>query len=180
MDVQKLETLPPPPGVVNSLKTGFEVVSSHVVLILMPLVLDVFLWLGPRLSVNELLNPMYQAFFEQARLSLASANDAKRLAAFQDIFNELLQRFNLFSLISRLQTFPVGVSSLAAKVMPENSPLGAQNIVQVPSPIAMLGYIFLIVLIGWLVGGLYFRWVSGTVLGVNEEMISLGRAIVQT
>lgn len=180
MDVQRLEALPPPPGVINSLKTGFDVVASHVILILMPLLLDIFLWLGPRLSANDLLGPMYQAFFEQARLSLTSATDLKRLAAFQDIFNELLQRFNLFSLISRLQTFPVGVSSLAAKVMPENSPMGTFSIVQVPSPLALLGYMFLLVLIGWLVGGVYFRWVSGMVLGGNEASISLGRAIVQT
>jgi hypothetical protein len=166
--------------VINSLKTGFDVVSNHVVLILMPLMLDVFLWLGPRLSVGKLVGPMYQAFFEQARISLASTNDAKRLAAFQDIINELLQRFNLFSLISRLQTFPVGISSLAAKIMPENSPLGTQSIVQVSSPIGMLGYMFCLVLIGWLVGGLYFRWVSGNVLGKDETGISLGRAVVQT
>lgn len=180
MDVQRLETLPPPPGVINSLKTGFDVVSNHVLLILMPLVLDVFLWLGPRLSVGELVGPLYQAFFEQARISLASANDVKRLAAFQDLFNELLQRFNLFSLITRLQTFPVGVSSLAAKVMPENSPLGTQNIVQVSSPISMLAYMFLLILVGWFVGGLYFRWVSGSVLGKDETGIGMGRAIVQT
>jgi hypothetical protein len=148
----------------------------------MPLILDVFLWLGPRLSVGDLLSPMYKAIFEQARLSLVSANDVTRLTAFQDLFNELLQRFNLFSLISRLQTFPIGVSSLAAKIMPENSPLGIQNIVQVSSLAGLLGYMFLLVLIGWLVGGLYFRWVSGTVLGdaKREAEIGYGRAIVQT
>ena len=182
MDVKRLEALPPPPGVVNSLKTGFDVVSGHVVLILMPLILDVFLWLGPRLSVGDLLSPMYKAIFEQARLSLVSANDVTRLTAFQDLFNELLQRFNLFSLISRLQTFPIGVSSLAAKIMPENSPLGIQNIIPVSSLAGMLGYMFLLVLIGWLIGGLYFRWVSGTVLGdaKHEAEIGYGRAIVQT
>ena len=182
MNVQRLEALPPPPGIVNSLKTGFDVVSSHVILILMPLVLDVFLWLGPRLSVSNLLNPIYKAVFEQARLNLVSANDVKRLTAFQDLFNELLQRFNMFSLISRLQTFPIGVSSLASKIMPENSPLGIQSIVQVSSIAGLLGYMFLLVLIGWLVGGLYFRWVSGTVLGdvKREAEIGYGRAIIQT
>ena len=54
MDMQKLESLPPPPGVIGSLRAGFDAVSSHVVLILLPLALDVFLWLGPRLSVGNL------------------------------------------------------------------------------------------------------------------------------
>jgi hypothetical protein len=66
--------------------------------------------------------------------------------------------------------------------MPEDSPLGIQNIVQISSPVGLLGYMFLLILIGWLAGGLYFRWVSGTVLGDarREAEIGYGRAITQT
>jgi hypothetical protein len=41
---------------------------------------------------------------------------------------------------------------------------------------------FLLVLLGWIVGSLYFRWVSGTALGEmkREERISLVWAILQT
>ena len=39
MYAQKLETLPPPPGVIGSLKAGFDVVSNHVALIIMPVML---------------------------------------------------------------------------------------------------------------------------------------------
>lgn len=180
MYAQKLETLPPPPGVIGSLKAGFDVVSNHVILILMPLALDLFLWLGPRLGVNELLGPLYQALFEQARRGLASPEDVKRLAQFQDVLVELLQRFNLVSLLSRLQTFPIGLSSLLAKTLPAESPIGVQNIAQVPSLLVLLGYMFLLVLAGWVIGGLYFRWVSGTALAKREVAISPQRAIVQT
>jgi hypothetical protein len=54
MNTDRLESLPPPPNVIGSLRAGFDAVSSHVVLILLPLILDVFLWLGPRLSVGDL------------------------------------------------------------------------------------------------------------------------------
>src|SRR5512146_2666958 len=138
MYAQKLETLPPPPGVFGSLKAGFDVVSSHVLLILIPLLLDLFLWLGPRLSVSKAMGPLYGAVFEQVQQNLKSPADLQRLTTFQQLFDELLQRFNLVSLISRLQTFPIGISSLLAKTMPADSPLGSQNIVQVSSSFAVL------------------------------------------
>lgn len=180
MYAQKLETLPPPPGVIGSLKAGFDVVSSHVMLIFIPLVLDLFLWLGPRLSVSNVMGPVYAALFEQVKRGLTTPDDVKRLAAFRDLFNEGLGRFNMVSLISRLQTFPVGISSLVAKTMPVDTPMGSENIFEVSSSLGVLGYIFLLVLFGWVIGGLYFRWVSGTALGPQGSVISPLRAVLQT
>jgi hypothetical protein len=179
MYAQKLETLPPPPGVIGSLKAGFDVVSSHILLILLPLFLDLFLWLGPRLSVSSVMGPLYAILFQQAQRGLTSPQDVQRLVAFQDLFNEGLQRFNMVSLATRLQTFPIGISSLLAKTMPMDNPVGAQ-IVQVPSSLAVLGYLLVLVLVGWVIGGLYFRWVSRIAIGTKEAGISLLHAIIQT
>jgi hypothetical protein len=180
MYAQKLEALPPPPGVLGSLKAGFDVVSSHVLLILIPFALDIFLWLGPRLSVSKVMGPIYAIVFEQVQHGLTSADDLKRLTTFRELFIELLQRFNLVSLLSRLQTFPIGISSLLAKTMPSDSPLGNQSILQASSSLSVLTYTFVLVLIGWLIGGLYFRWVSGIALGGSNALISPLRAVVQT
>jgi hypothetical protein len=180
MEVRKLESLPPPPGVIGALRAGFDVVASHVMLIVMPLLVDVFLWLGPRLSVETLLGPMYKLAFEQARIGLATQQDANRLTQIQGLFNEFLEHFNLVSLVSRLQMFPIGISSLMAKIMPIDSPLGEQNTVSISSGWLMLAWILLLVVIGWVAGGLYFRWVSETVLGVQGAGISPVRAVLQT
>jgi len=180
MYAQKLETLPPPPGVIGSLKAGFDVVSSHVILILVPLALDLFLWLGPRLNVSDVLGPLYRILFDQVQRGFTSPEDLKRLVQFQDLFNDGLQRLNLVSLISRLQTFPIGISSLLAKTLPMDSPISTQNIAQVPSLLGLIGYMFLLIMAGWALGGLYFRWVSETALGKNEAEISAVRAIAQT
>src|SRR5262245_41719631 len=117
MYAQKIQTLPPPPGVIGSLRAGFAAVASHVILILMPLILDLFLWLGPRLSVSEILSPVYQLFFDQMRRGLSSPEEVRQLAVFQDLFNEGLKNYNLASLVARLQTFPIGIPSLMAKTM---------------------------------------------------------------
>ncbi|HET9906597.1 MAG TPA: hypothetical protein VFQ23_08145 [Anaerolineales bacterium] len=179
MDSQKLESLPPPPGVIVSLRAGFDAVANHVWLILLPLVLDIFLWLGPRLSVDGLLRPFVRYMFAQARRGVGSAEMDQFLEA-QTIFLDGLQSFNLLSLISKFRTFPIGISSLLAEKMPVESPIGEQSIVQISSVPLLLLIAMLLTAIGWVIGGLYFRWVSGTTLGQQETGISLLRAIVQT
>jgi hypothetical protein len=182
MNVQKIESLPPPPGVISSLKAGFDAVSSHIGLILLPVALDIFLWLGPRLSIGGLVNPFFKLMFDEARTTLTSAADLKRFTDFQSGFSEVLARFNLLSLLSRLQTFPIGISSLLAQTMPVKTPLGSQGVVQVSSLPGLMGLMFLLILFGWIAGGLYFRWVSGTALGYAkpEVEISYVWAILQT
>jgi hypothetical protein len=180
MNVQKLETLPPPPGVIGSLRAGFEAVSSHVKLILFPLALDLWLWLGPRLSVDGLLSPYLRYLFEQARRGMSVPADLQRIAGAQTSFMEALERFNLLSLFGKLVTFPIGVSSLIAETMPVATPYGGQRVMQISSLPAFVGLVFLFVLIGWVGGGLYFRWVSETALGSVETGISSVQAILQT
>jgi hypothetical protein len=178
MNVEKLEKLPPPPGVIGSLRAGFDVVSSHVWLILVPVVLDVVLWLGPRLSAGNLMSRVIAG--------LIGIMDETRPFPPQDInsltvFAENSSRFNWLSWI---RTFPVGASSLEAYSYPVDfplqTPLGLQSVVQIGSVVNLLGWTFLLTIAGWIVGGLYFRWVSVTTLGEEEAGISPMRAIAQT
>lgn len=179
MDMQKLQSLPPPPGVIGSLRAGFDAVASHVWLILVPLALDIVLWLGPRLSVDGLLRPFVRYMFSQAKRGVAASEMNQFLEA-QRIFLDGLQSFNLLSVAGKLRTFPIGISSLLAQRMPVDTPLGEQSIVQISSLPLLLGVAFMLTLIGWVGGGLYFRWVSGTALGLEETGISSLRAIIQT
>jgi hypothetical protein len=98
------------------------------------------------------------------------------------VLGDVLERFNMLSLLGKLQAFPVGVSSLLAQTMPVETPLGAQNVIQVGSlPVSfLLGFVFTV--LGWVLGGLYFRWVSGIALADanRTKMISLSWAIAQT
>jgi hypothetical protein len=166
----------------GSLKAGFEAVSSHVWLIVLPLLLDLFLWLGPRLSVHGLLGPVFRMVFNEARTTLTSSADLQRFTDYQAAFGVLVERFNLLSLLGKLQLFPVGISSLLAQTMPVETPLGSQNVVQITSIPGLLVLGFLLTLIGWIAGGVYFHWVSGIVLGNagRPMMLSFSWAIIQT
>lgn len=166
----------------GSLRAGFDAVSRHVGLILLPAALDVFLWLGPRLSVDGVLTPLVNMIFDQTRRTLTSSADVRRFTEFESLFNQTLEHFNLLSLLSRLQTFPVGISSLLARTMPVETPLGVQQVVQISSFPVLVGLVLLLVIGGWVLGSLYFRWVSGTTLGeaANRTGVSSLWAILQT
>ena len=177
MDVNKLESLPPPPGVMGSLRAGFDAVSSHVVLILLPVALDLFLWLGPRLSAGDLYSSIlsdWMALNRRAGFSLQNA----------DIITQNMGMFGRFNLLNWIRTLPIGVPSLFSGLVPDSlptqTPLGMQGVVQIPSMLGMLGWFLVLTLAGWIGGGLYFRWVSGITLGEKEPGVSLFRAIVQT
>ncbi len=179
MDVQKLETLPPPPGVFGSLKAGFDVVSNRVALILLPLALDLFLWLGPRFSVDGLLSPYFRLVFTQARRGVAEG-DLERFLQYQALMTEQLRDFNLLGLLSKLQLFPIGISSLSAQTLPAENPFGLPNVVIVSSIWILLGLAVILIPIGWVGGGVYYRQVAGSILGEEQAGISLLQAIFQT
>ena len=181
MNTQKLEELPPPPGVMGSLRAGFDAVSSHVWLILLPLLLDTLLWLGPRLSVSRMAKPFFELVFDQARRTITSSADLQRFTDYQSAFLELLERFNLLSLLGKLRVFPIGISSLLSQTLPVDTPIGSQAVVQVSFIPAVFGFIFLFTVVGWVAGGLYFHSVSAVALGHGgrETRVSLSWAILQ-
>jgi hypothetical protein len=178
MNLEKLEKLPPPPGVIGSLRAGFDVVSTHVWLILVPILLDVYLWLGPRLSAGNLTTRFMAAlidFMEDA--PTLPPQDTQPLTDFA----VALSRFNW---LSWLRTFPVGVSSLEAYAypgeLPLQTPLGFQSVLQIGGFFNLAGWTFLLTVLGWTLGGLFFRWVSVATLGQEAAGISPIRAVAQT
>ncbi len=177
MDRQKLETLPPPPGVLNSIRVGFDVVSHRAILILMPLLLDVFLWLGPRLSVGNIYNALLKDWLDFSGKAGFPVQDTQ-------VLTDTVDKFGRINLLNWLRTLPIGIPSLLSGSLPESlplhTPLGVQAVIQVSSVLGMLGWLILLTLAGWTGGGLYFRWISETTLGEEEAGISLTRAIIQT
>jgi len=177
MTVQKLETLPPPPGVIGSLRAGFDVVSTHIWLIFLPIVLDVTLWLGPRLSIREIYSSFISGMLEIMAVRPFSNQEVETLKKSIEIFG----RFNWLSWI---RTFPIGISSLQAfgvpETLPVQTPLGLQGVIQVSSFLNWFGWTVLLSMIGWIAGSLYFRWVSVIAIGEEEAGISMFRAIAQT
>lgn len=177
--MDKIETLPPPPGVVGSLKAGFDAIASNLTVILLPLALDLLLWLGPRLRVDQLFQPIFDEMSRYARYSGIPAADLKTL---QENSALLLEQFQQYNLMSTLRTFPIGVFSLMSGTMPSQTPWGAPSlIIHIDSVFTMLGWFLLLTLVGWICGGLFFRWVSIVVKDSSQLTDSrFSQSILQT
>ena len=166
------KTLPPPPGIIGSLRAGFDVTAGHITAILLPAALDLLLWLGPRLSVGELVQPFLKQVSEMATTGGLKPED---ISSAMSMYQQFFQQFNLLAI---LRTFPIGIFSLMSGKLPVQSPLGTPSILEISSPGSFLGLVFLLTLIGWTLGGLYFRWVAA--LATHGETPGTGRTVFQT
>lgn len=156
--------LPPPPRLVTAFSAGFDAIANHVTLIALPVLVDLFLWFGPHLRLDRLLQPVID------RLSTlrfpAGTPGVSDPASVQKVWIEFLSQFNLFT---GLRTFPVGSASLMSGHMPVQTPLGAPIIFQPSSLLVVFGWILLILLAGWIIGSLYFHAVSGVALSLPHR-----------
>ena len=168
----EIQTLPPPPGIIGSLRAGFDAIAAHITAIMLPLALDLLLWLGPHVSLNQLIQPVLAEFQSFASGTGISASDIKNAI---DMYTQFFQQFNLLGV---LRTFPIGIPSLMSGEMPLGSPLGAPMIWQVDSLGHLFGLLFLFTICGWIFGGFYFRWIASLV--VPDTSTATIRAISQT
>lgn len=152
--------LPPPPGAIGALVGGFNAITGNIAVILLPICFDSFLWLGPRLAASAFFAPMLEILPQlQAQ---APAEQGQLLVAY---FNEFSTGFNLFS---ALRTFPLGVFSLMGSNLAINSPLGVRPAVEISSVFLFLVLLLGLMLVGWLLGAVYFQTVARAALGREQ------------
>ncbi len=173
MEVSRIENLPPPPGIINSIKAGFDTIASHITAILMPLLLNLFMWLGPRLQMSALFDSIKNEVVGIWQRGGVPAEDIQRVL---DFYESTIPNINLFWI---LRTFPIGISSLLLPHSASATPLGDPAILQV-SALNFPGWLFLLTLVGWIGGGLYFRSVAWIAVPAEERAIHTFSAVVQT
>jgi len=173
MEVSRVENLPPPPGIINSIKAGFDIISSHITAILLPLLLNLFMWLGPRLRMDALFNSIQGDVVTIWKAGGISAEEIKNLL---DVYNSTIPQVNLFWLA---RTLPVGISSLLRSGGASSTPLGDPAIWQV-NALNLPGWVLLLTFIGWVGGALYYHGVAGVVLFDKSQSTRMLPAIMQT
>lgn len=57
MESNSKSVLITPPKLIEALTSGFNSVTNNIYLILFPIILDTFLWLGPHLRIKQLVEP---------------------------------------------------------------------------------------------------------------------------
>lgn len=174
MEVSRIENLPPPPGIISSIKAGFDTIAAHITAILLPLLLNLFMWLGPRLQMDALFNSIKNDVVTIWQRGGVPVQDIQRVL---DFYENTIPNINLFWF---LRTLPIGISSLLLPQEASATPLGDPAILQV-SALSFPAWIFLLVFLGWVGGGLYFRsvaWIAAP--NKDERGIRTSGAILQT
>ncbi len=162
-------SLPPPPGVIQTIVKGFNAVANHAAVLLIPIIFDLFLWLGPRFSIFGMMQPVFREIEQLPNT---------RQGFFEDLplFYEVLEGINVFS---ALRTFPLGVSSLMSTSLSLNSPFGPRNVFEPGELSTVLLFAFLLTLAGWFFGCLYFYAVARVTYDAEGKMPSVLRALSQ-
>ncbi len=152
MEVSQAENMPRPPGVIQSIRLGFDAIASRISAIFLPLLFNLFFWLGPRLQMDDL----FYSIRDQLILAWQSGGfSAEEIQRGLGWYEEVLPQINLFWL---LRTLPVGVSSLQFAA-DAHTPLGVPFVWQTGA-FGILGGLVFFNLFGWALGGVYFRQVA--------------------
>ena len=148
-----------PPSLLGSLRAGFDATTNHLSLLLIPVVLDLFLWLGPHLQLKRLIEGMLSGISRQPGFANPETADLLQFSA--QYWSLLAERLNLFS---AFRAYPVGIPSLMIVSQPVTTPFGSPISWQISSLGMSIGLWLVLFLTGLIIGTLYFSLVSQVIL----------------
>jgi hypothetical protein len=122
-----------PLGVLGSLMAGFEMLGHNWWLLALPALVDLFFWLGPRLSVAPLIRTTIVLLRNQPT---PDAETARRLALTIQALDRFGEQFNLFSLLGAIPL--LNPPSLLVQHAPGAiSPIGERLVLPVANVLAL-------------------------------------------
>lgn len=148
-------TMPPAPNLIGSIRSGFDAITNNLLLILFPIALDLFLWIGPRLRLTDLIKSLSSQIF-----SVYSAQEPSIRELVQPVQETWILIAEQFNLLAALRTYPVGITSLMVSQMPDSSPFGLLGKWELNTLGAAFLAFVIISIIGIVFGTLYFSVVG--------------------
>lgn len=154
----------PPAGVVACLTSAFELLARAPQLLLPPVLLDLFLWLGPRLSAKSLVAPLIVV------AKTAPTTDMQPL--YQAINTSLTEISTSFDLFATLSPAPIlGTPVLMGLRQVLSNPLGPRTEIPVPTFGASLGWIALLTVLGLGISAFYLTQIGRQVIAHTEAPV---------
>lgn len=156
-----------PPRLLSSFIEGFNIVASNVWLILPPFLLDLFLWLGPRLSLKNILMPLIERISSELYLSTAPTEDVvAAVKATREIWEQVAAKSNLLGV---LRSFPVGIPSLISSMGDVANPIITPFVQNLDDSALAIGLAILLTIIGICLGSFYFEMITGVVVAGDKR-----------
>ncbi len=143
-----------PIGVIASLAAGFDTVIQGWWVLFFPVIVDLFLWLGPHLSITPVATRALDNLVPLVGENLA--------------IEPLLQAVEELNYFSVFSVTPLGVPSLMSLKLPQLTPVGSPVVLSIGSELLWLTVFLGLSLCGLMVGGLY--------LGLIAQQVRDGRA----
>ena len=136
------------PGVFATLSAGFELTTRYLWLMVIPAALDLFLWIGPRLS--------FRALIESLIATSAAQLPANMLTLDVGALTEAAGRVNHFAYLS---VSLLGVPALMAGAMPEKTPI-APAVIEGGGLGAWFGWLVVFTLGGLLLTAVFYNLIA--------------------
>lgn len=168
------------PKLMPSVVAGFSTVAGHIELMLLPLIIDLMLWLGPKIKIQQAEKPVMDSMISY----LQSTITAETKDQVENTITVLKEFFNTYNLGAAIRTLPVGVPSLLAREVTLASPLKNNIVIEASSSTIALLVLLGLTLLGFFLGTLYFnalaRYTVTPVLpnSVRKIMLQFGQNLV--
>ena len=148
-----------PAGVIGCLTVGFEMLTQNLQVVAFPVVLDLILWLGPRVSIAPLLEGIVRIL---SRQPTGDAEMAAQMEQALELLRQFAEHFNLLSLLGGVPLFQI--PSLLARHAPvAGSPLGSPQVISVSGLLALFPWWAGLGVLGLLLGFLYLNEIASQV-----------------
>lgn len=159
-------------GVIDSLSAGYRHLRVRPYLLIIPVLLDLLLWLAPRLSIATLLAQVADSYNALARWQNVSPDWRPVFTQMAQAMNEAGQQSNLLQLLASSSLLQVPSLLLAIR------PFSASSIQQIASLWAVASLSGLIGLGGLLVGVLYLHWLAQSLpIGAGAKHAAPGQEV---
>jgi len=165
-----------PMGILACLTTGFDIVARNPYLIVIPFIMDLFLWLGPRLSLAPIFEAMERFIREWVIAGAPDPEISEAYTVFVQVLHELSLGYNLFTVLHPAPL--LGVPSLMINQLTVQRPFGVRPDITLSSVFLVFPLVLLLVVIGLGLTALYLRWMGQRVIAETESALSGPKPIV--
>ena len=162
-------------SIIDTLSEGFRTVTKRLWIVAVPVALDVFLWLGPKLSVAPVIRDALAMLQDTMRMATpASVADTGMAEAFQVMSEELEATIGQANLLALLAWSRLGMPSIAGL-----RPLNPQvdRIIEITGYGQMLGLQALILLVGLFLACTFLAMLGQEVRGEGVKIDRLVQSV---
>jgi hypothetical protein len=167
MDKLESQVIPAPPNLIASLRAGFDAIANKIGIIILPILLDLLLWLGPHLRIKSIVSNYINSLLSPGVVSVEFTDVISTLV---DSLNALGNRFNILSL---LRSLPVGIPSLMATRLPIEIPAGEPTMVDISNTWIALTIGLSILVVGIVIGSFYYILVAQVSLNSKLDLLKV-------